>query len=107
MLLCLFELLQLDSVRAELLHVWEVLLHTRDPYKAWHKSPKNVGIAVTDQHDGDLALGVEILQTLILQLRGIVNEEDYMASFILGNLRLNVNLINIFELLNVNILDAF
>lgn len=84
-----------------------MLLHTRDPYKTWHDSSKNVGIAVTDQDDGYLALGVEILQTLVLQLQGIVNEEDHMASFILDNLLLNVDLINIFELLNVNILDAF
>jgi hypothetical protein len=61
-----------------------VLLHTRDPFKIWHKSSNDVGIAVTDQDDGNLALGVESLQILVLQLRGIVNEEDYMASFILG-----------------------
>ena len=82
MLSCLFEQLKLDSVRAELLHVWKVLLHTWDPFKIWHESTNDVGIAVTDKDDGNLALGVKSLQILILQLRGIVNEEDHMPSFI-------------------------
>ena len=75
-LLCLFELLKLNSVRAEFLHVWEMLLHACNSGEPWHESPYHVRVAVTDQDDGNPALCVEILQNLIFELRGIVNEED-------------------------------
>ena len=59
-----------------------MLFQTCDPHKSWHVASNNVRIAVINEDDSHLSLGVEILQTLVLELRGIVHEEDHMISFV-------------------------